>query len=218
MNVVVLQGAGEIGKLNHLSQMKSKFAPESVTQIDLKQSGIGGLETALVSPSLFSQEARLVVVTNILDSIDLGKLRQEDAVTLVIVSSAIKAGTALATSLKTLQAKTLTFEGEKEVSAFPFLDNLIEGKKTAFIELEKLLQEYGGMYILSMIYYLLRRNLLPLPASDFMQKKIKLQKQKYQPEDFKKAYARVLDTEWSIKNGEISEKLGLTKLVQSFMG
>lgn len=219
MKTILLLGPGEIGKRNEALKIKKQFSTENIVQLDFKEVGLKELGIQLVSTSLFSTGERLVVAENIADNFDLEKLRSGDeSVTFLILGGNPKTDSLLLQSAKKTHARILLFEGEKELTAFPFLDSLIEGKTQAFIELEKLCLDYGGMYILTMIYYLLRRNLLPLPSSSFMQKKIKSQKQKYQSQDWSKFYYQTLKTEFEIKSGIITEEIGLKSLVQIFIG
>ncbi|MDO8498703.1 MAG: hypothetical protein Q7S44_02870 [bacterium] len=218
MKIVVLTGPGEVGKRGELLKIKQQFALENITQLDLKQVGLGELITSLSSRSLFESGKRLVVAENTPEKFDLEELGSiAEEVILVLVTAALRSDSKLLHSAKKIGARVVSFEGEKELSAFPFLDSLLEGKKEAFLELQKLLEEYGGMYILTMIYYGLRRNILPLPASGFVRKKILLQKERFSNTGWQKLYYLVLDTESSIKSGLLPEDVALTKLTQAIL-
>lgn len=218
MKIILLHGAGEVGKRNKVLEIKKQFSQDDVSIIDLDEKNLKDLEMLLCSSGLFASDKRLVVAQNVPEKLDLEKLAEADIdLTLVLTGTALKSGCVLLKSAKKAGAIIYSFEGEKEVSAFPFLDNLIERKKQAFIELEKLLKEYGAMYILAMIYYLLRRNLLPLPKSGFLKNKIEAQKQKYNFNDFEKLYKLTLKVEFEIKTGAIEARLGLTNLTCAFI-
>jgi len=216
MKIILLYGPGEVGKRNEALRVRKQFSPEDITHLDLK-GGLKELELSLVSPSLFESGPRLIVAENTPETSDLQKLNGGGNLTLLLLSGSLKAGSLLLESTKKLGGKITLFEGEKEVTAFPFLDALIEKRSQAFVELQKLLAGYGGMYVLSMIYYLLRRNLLPLPASIFMQQKVKSQKREYQLTDWVGMYRRVLETEFNIKSGFMTEELGLIFLTEKFL-
>lgn len=217
MKIIVLYGPGEVGKRNEALRIKKTFSEEAVTRIDLKQNSQKDLEVAVAAQPLFFQDERLILVENVGDKLDLQQLSRQENLTLLLLAGAIRSDSTLIKSTKAMGAKLCLFEGEKEVSAFPYLDNLIEGKKQAFVELNKLLDGYGGMYILSMIYYLLRRNLLPLPASSFMQGKIKNQKKHFTTEDWQGFYYQTLQVEFRIKSGVTTEDLALIDLSQRFI-
>lgn len=174
-------------------------------------------QSVLLRSSSFEDGERLVVVENVPDKMDLEAFKKTAGeVTLVLLAAHPTSTAPILQTAKKLGAKIYSFEGEKELTAFPFLDNLIEGKKEVFLELDKLLLGYGGMYTLTMIYYLLRRNILPLPSSDFMKKKIQKQKQEFSLKDFEKFYQKTLETEFKIKSGLTDEKNALTSLVRQF--
>lgn len=218
MKVIVLYGPGEVGKRSELLRLKKQFAPEVISQVDWKQDGVEQLKKALLGVSLFDQGHRLVIVENTTDSFDLEDIFLPDAqVTLVVVISQLKATSKLLQSAKNLKAQVVPFEGEKELTAFPFLDNLLEHKKETFLELEKLLAQYGSIYVLTMMYYGLRRNILPLPASNFAREKISTQKKNYQTKDWENIYRLVLNTEYGIKSGKITEEVGLVYLAQKII-
>lgn len=219
MKIILLSGPGEIGKRNEILKLKKQFSPDCVITCDLQEKSLEDLKIALSSNLLFATGPRLLVVENVTDQINLQTLAVSDPdLTLLLKADSLKSDSSLLTSAKKLRAKIFLFEGEKELSAFPFLDYLIEKRKQAFLELEKLLKEYGSMYVLVMIYYLLRRNILPLPQNEFARRKIQAQKQKYQLSDFENFYKLALILEFSIKSGALEEKLGLTSFVQSMVG
>lgn len=219
MKIALLHGPGEVGKRDELLKIRRHFNRELVTIIDLKQDDPGKLEEAILSQSLFDEGKRLISVENAPDKFDLQKLPQPKGEVFLAVSAAsLTSDSVLLKSAQKLAAKILLFEGEKELSAFPFLDALLEKKPQAFQELEKLFLEYGWVYIITMIYYGLRRNFLPLPHSAFAQKKIKSQKNNFSSIQLEQLYKLVLSTEFSIKSGTTTEKAALIKVVQSFIG
>ncbi|MBI4039776.1 hypothetical protein HY389_00270 [Candidatus Daviesbacteria bacterium] len=216
MQLILLHGPGEVGKRNQLIKIKQAFDPNLVTVVDLKQAETSDLNNALVAGSLFGSQ-RLIVVENLPDDLDLAKLHQADDNTTLLLVATASAGKTLLKSAQQLKAKIYDFEGEKETLVFPYLDNLIEGKRGAYVQLEKLLSEFGAMYVLSMIYYLLRRNLLPPPATTFMVNKIKNQKLKVKDQNWGRLYRLALEAEFKIKNGDLDEHQSLVGLTQKFL-
>lgn len=217
MKIILLYGPGEVAKRNEALKIKKQFATEDISHLDLKQSNIRDLEVQLSSPSLFTVGQRLVVVENTPDNLDLQKLKiTDDSLTLLLLAGSPRVDSPLLSAAKKLSVKLIAFEGEKELTAFPFLDALIEQRKQAFLELEKLLSGYGAMYILTMVYYLLRRNFLPSKPG-FMQEKVLRQKKKYKNCDFEKFYYFTLKTEFDIKSGNMDEGVGLGILVQKII-
>ncbi len=216
MNITLLYGPGEVAKRQKLSQIKSTFPADGISVLDFKQNSPGQIKNTLLAGSLFADK-RLVVLENAADSFDLSEILVSDpTVTLVVVGGAVSATKPLLKSAQTVKAQLLNFDGEKEVSAFPFLDAVIERKKEAFVELEKLTEEFGEIYILTMLFYLYRRNILPLPSSSFAQKKIIEQKKKYQLKDWQQMYKKTLETEYKIKSGLVDPRIGLSKLLSDY--
>lgn len=215
MSLVLLHGPAQSSKRLEAAKIKKQFEEENISVFDFKKTEVS-FEEILATKSLFQTGKRLMVVENPPVDFDL-KDSSSDDTTILIVAGVLKEQSSLLLAVKKLSGKIIFFAGDKEVSAFPYLDNLIEGKKGALLELDKLLDEYGQMYVFSMIYYLLRRNILPLPASSFMKSKINTQKSKYSLEDFKKFYQQVLETEFSIKNGSTDGKIALTFLTQKII-
>lgn len=217
MKIIVLHGPGEMGKRAEALRIRKQFSPDATTIVDLNQEGIQKLEMALNSVSLFDNGPRLVVAENVSDKLDVSSISAEDTLTLLVIAGTLKATSLLLQSAVKMKAKVLAFEGEKELSVFPYLDYLMEQKKQALSEVTKLLSEYGAMYVLTMIYYGLRRNILPLPASPFARKKIEQQKKRFGTEDWENFYHLALTTEFNIKNGKIPEELGIVRLTQAII-
>lgn len=218
MKIVVLCGSGESKKREEAQRIKEQFVPDVISTLDLSIKKISDIDSAITSLSLFDTSDKLIVVENTPDDLDLRRLvKINNPTTILFLASSPRTNSKLLSSASEIKAKTISFEAEKEVSAFPYLDNLIEGKKEAFGELQKLLTGYGGMYILSMIYYLLRRNLLPMPPSSFMQNKIKSQRQKLTLVNYQELYLLTLQADFAIKNGTLPETTALTKLTQEYL-
>lgn len=217
MKIIVLTGSGEVNKRTEMLRIKQGYDNDAISTLDLSVSNINDVEQCLSSQSLFNNLDKLIIIENTPDNLDLKKLvKKENTAMLLFLTANLKATSKLICSAKEINAKIMNFEAEKEITAFSYLDFLIEGKQEAFAEMQKLLNLYGGVYLLSMVYYLLRRNLLPLPASGFMQNKIKSQKQGLEMKDFEKLYFMAINTDFAIKTG-LPENIALTKLTQEFL-
>lgn len=216
MKLVILSGLGETKKREALFQLKQRFTTDLVTTVDLKENSIAQLKNIIFSTPLFFKEARLVVVENCPDKFDLEAVFQkENQIALILVMA--NPHQEVIKKAQTLQAQIMSFPEEKETSVFPYLDYLIERKEASFLELNKLLQNYNWMYILTMIYYLLRRNLLPLPASEFARKKIIAQQKFLKEESLEKLYLLTLQTEYKIKNGLMEGNTALYFLTEKII-
>ena len=218
MKMILLYGPGEAQKRSEALKIRRQFDLGCISILDFKQAGLKDLEISLSSSTLFDTGPRLVVAENMTDSFDLTRVKSvQDPVTLLILGINLKVNGVLLQSAKKMGATVYLFEGDRELSAFPFLDSLIEQKPQAFLELDKLLIEYGPMYTLTMIYYLLRRNILPLPPSAFIRQKIERQKRPFKDDDWERFYYLTLKTEFDIKSGKVPENLGLVRLSQAII-
>lgn len=217
MKVIALFGPGETAKREHLFKIKKSFDLDSSKSLDLKKSSISDLVVELSSPSLFETGERLIVVENISESVDIDSLPNSENTTMVLVASGIKTGSVLDKSLQKTKAQIVKFEAEKELNAFPFVDAFLEKKNTAFLELEKLMKEYGFMYVLTMVYYGLRRNFQPPSKSDFMRQKVTKQKSLNDAKRLKDLYLLTLQTEYEIKSGKIPEDIAIFSLVNKII-
>lgn len=219
MKIIILHGPGQSAKRAELLRIKKMYPPENIASVDLKQEDLSQLQKLISCLPLFGTGEMLVIAENTPESLDLGKVDQSAGeLTLVLVADKLGVNTVLFKSAAAQKAAIRSFEGEKEITAFPFLDNLLEKRPRSFLELEKLLQQYDGFYVLVMIYYGLRRNLLPLPASNFASRKISSQKRLYQLKDFARLYRLTLTTEFALKSGQVEERSSLACLVQLFIG
>ena len=85
-------------------------------------------------------------------------------------------------------------------------------------QLDGLLKEYGSQYILTMIFFMLRRLVNPpknLPP--FVIKKIEAQRKNFDQEKIKELYKNGIETDFKIKRGLLEEKMGLTLLLNKML-
>lgn len=218
MKIVLLHGVNEANKRDELLKIKKYFSADFITSLDVKSVDLRDVQNSILATPLFGTGKRLVVLENTPVGFDLEKIPiAGPELYLTILADQLKNDSLLLKSAQKVKAKIISFEEEKGTLVFPFLDRLIERKKEVFCELEKMLERYNGIYLLSMIYYLLRRNILPLPVSSFLQSKIKQQKKHYQDNDWAELYKKTLEVEFKIKNGLISEKIGIFWLTEYFI-
>ncbi len=217
MQLFVLHGPSEVALNNKLLNIKNQFEGAEISQLNGKEINFGQLLTELGSMGLFAP-ARLVIINNPED-LEIEKLTDLENVALVLVYSKT-----LASNSKVLKAaifkkaQVMNFPESAEVSVFPFLDALAEKRPQAFEQLQILLKQYGGQYILTMIFYLLRRFVMsPKSLPPFILKKHNLQKKNFPEERIKELYRLVLETDFKIKSGLIDEGMGLLMLTKKFL-
>lgn len=208
MKAVLLHGPAIDASRKKLSEIRNKFAPESVMVFE-KGAELAEILTNLKSQSLFDGD-RLVILENpqegfIVDSFD--------SLILVLWFDHEIDGK------KWPQADVLFFPEAKEVSVFPFLDLLGQRDKRAFLELDKLKRAgYDSQYLITMILYLLR-NLVATPkgAKDFVKNKNAKMRINFAPDQLVNLYKSVLETDFKIKSGLLDEPQAEFLLVNSFL-
>jgi len=223
-NILIIHGSGISGISQKISLIKKGFDGFSITEISSKNQN---LEQALISAStsqLFS-EKRLVILEDFDPSVYAGqgvleKLPDDPGLTLILkFSKKIPAASPLLKQAPKLNAQVILFEEKDEQSVFPFLDSLAEKQKKSFGMFENLYEEYGGQYLLTMIYYMLRRLLMEpkknLPG--FVIQKIDRQKRNFPLEKVKELYKFALETDFKMKSGLLEERMGLTLVVNKVL-
>lgn len=214
MKLIVLHGNGLIAISKRLSAFKNKFDPISITQIDNQKQNVREMLINLLTPPLFSNE-RLVVVEDFEDEIDLEKISIDQNLTLVLVfSKSLLATNKLFQQAKKFKGEILEFSEEQDKSIFPFLDLLAEKNPQALTLLETLRAAYGSQYILTMIFYMLRRLIIaPKNVPTFVAKKLASQKENFSLKQIQQTYFETINTDFRIKSGLVEEKIALNLLL-----
>jgi DNA polymerase III delta subunit len=224
MHLILLHGNALSAISQKISEIKKKFDPISIVEISGKEFSFDEAVVRSSTGDLFS-ESRLVILENFDPSassgqLDLERLPQDESLTILIKFTKLltQSSTVLKSATK-LKAQVLTLNEADEMSVFPFLDALGEkNSPRAYSEFEKLYAEYGGQYLLTMMFYLLRRlatNPKKLPS--FVLDKLNRQKRNFNLEKVKELYKTGLETDFKIKSGLLEEKLGLTLLVERIL-
>ncbi len=221
MRVIILDGDNAVIKRQKLSDIKSSFEREAISQFSLKTTSFEQLLMELRTPSFFSDK-RLVIAEDVDEKkIDLGRLEKDEAVTLVLLINKEVSATAL-NKLKgevgKIKLELVSFAQPQDKSIFQFLDLIGDKKVQALGEVEKLYGQFGGQYLLTMLIYFLRRMILPgKGGSGFMADKIKRQKSNFSQDALQSYYKLVLETEFLIKTGKVEEKTALLLLVEKMI-
>jgi DNA polymerase III delta subunit len=218
MNIYIFSGNGEVTINNKIRDLTKSFSKEAISEIDGKYMTFEQILVHLSTPSLFSEQ-RLVILDQPDEKIDLSLLPKNEEVTLVLRfhKTLPKTSTFLKQAAK-LEAKTFQFSEQEEASIFPLIDLLADKNPRALQEVDYRIEEHSGQYILTMIFYMLRRMVQrnhKLPG--FVVSKIERQKKNFPLEKIIKLYEEALKTDFKIKSGRIEEKLGLTLLFEKII-
>lgn len=218
MTLIILHGNGLTGQINKLQDIKSRFDPLNIFQISGKESDFEQAVVNLSTASLFAEE-RLVILEEFEESLDLSKLPSESELTIVLrFQKSLPVNSKLLKSAASLNPQIILVTETEETSIFPFLDKLAEKRSQALAELDPLLEQFGGQYLLTMIFYMLRRLILrPKKLPEFVLRKLEVQRKIFDLKKLKALYRFALETDFKMKNGLIEEKLGLTLLLNRIL-
>ncbi len=215
--LILVHGNGLAAISQKISSIKGEFDSLSTVLVSGKNFNWEKGVLEFSTPGLFS-DSRLVVLEDFEASseIDLEKIPKEEGLTVVLkYIKSLPANSVIIKQFNKLGGQIINLTEKDEVSIFPFLDMLAEKKKAAFLELGKLLDEYGGQYILTMIFYMLRRLVMkPKNLPEFVLRKIQIQKKNFSKNQVKQIYRFSLETDYKIKSGLLEEKMGLNLIVE----
>lgn len=214
MEILLIYGGDLISSYNKLLEIKNKFNSLEITELDKK---FLDFNLEFLTQGLFSSN-RLIILKEIDEDFNLKEIPKIDNLTVCLyLAKEISPVSPILKEAKSLSAKIYYFPKEREITPFLYLDLLAEKNPKAFEELEKLYSLYGGQYLFSMIYYLLRRNTQEPKQSIFAQQKISKQKLNFPLSRLNLLYRNTLETDFKIKQGLMEEKLGLFLLTEKFL-
>lgn len=218
MKIILIHGGDTVASLQKLSLLKNQFKSPEVLQINGKDLKVAQLKDHFASQDLFSQ-TQLIIVENPPEALDLsGFGSQTDNSVVFYFSKSLPPKAKILSFPNSLSVQILAFPKKPTVTVWPFLDLLFTKNPRSLIEFEKLMSEYGGQYLLTMIAFGLRRLVLPSKSSGgFNEQKILNQKKIFSLDKIKHLYQQVLETDFKIKSGLIEERIGLTLLLQKFL-
>lgn len=218
MKIILIYGLGLKSALDQISKIKKDFDPLSIIELEWKNLSPKQSLVEMLTPSLFS-EKRLVILEEPDDKLVLDSLPSDPNLTLVVkISKNLSVSSLLLQQAKKNNAQIIQTSEEKEVLVFPFLDSLAERNPSALAQQEKLLLEYGGQYIMTMLFYLLRRPILPSKnTSSFITQKNLKQRQNFPLDKIKNFYREILETDFKVKQGLIDENIAIRSLTYKFL-
>lgn len=218
MKVVLLHGPAIRRSREQLIVLKSKFNSQNIQVFDSSSNPkdlMGNLMTLPLIP-----EARLIVLENIGEDLSLEKLSDSDDLTLIFwFEKELGEKSNILKFVKNKKGEILNFPEGKEASVFPFLDNLGNKDKKAFLELDKLKKSGAdSQYLITMILYLLRSLVSPNKnAPSFVKEKIARQQRNFPEGKVKDLYKFVLETDFKIKSGLIEKDQAEFLIVNKFL-
>lgn len=218
MSITLIHGNAVIAIANKVNSFKKGFDPLSISEFNGKSLNLSQVLPSVATGGLFS-EKKLVILEDFETELDIQRLPNEEDITLILkFNKSLPASSKLIKAAQSKGINILNLTEKDEASIFPFLDGLSEKNKRVVKDLDNLIVEMGGQYLLTMIVYMLRRLIVtPKNLSPFILKKVENQKKNFPLEKVIELYKEVLETDLKIKTGIIDEKLGLTLLVQKII-
>lgn len=217
MKLIIIHGNALVSISSKITALKSKFDSLSIEQLSGKDKEWDHVAICALTPGLFAEE-RLLILEDFDERVDLEKLPQNDDMTILFVFRKPLAATSqLLKQSASLHAEVISLSEKDETSIFPFLDLVAEKNPKALQELDDLISEYGGQYLLTMLFYLLRRSILPSKnLSSYMAGKIEKQKKNFPKERIEILYQTGLELDYKVKSGNLDEKMALTLFLNAF--
>ena len=216
MKLTFLYGTDETKIAGALMQLKKEHPAAEILELDGSCLAIQELKEALGVQGLFGLD-RLIIVKEPAAELDLTGLVFEGVNLVFIAEKELSSESTLVISSKPFKPQILNLSTRQTVTAFPFLDFLFTKNPQAYIELEKLLKQFGAQYVLAMIGYGCRRLILSGKQSDFMLQKLAVQKKLFPVAALPFYYQEILETDFKIKQGRVREDIGLVSLIEKFL-
>lgn len=209
MKQLLLHGPAINSSRQKLIQLKQKFDQESVIVFE-KGADVTEILTNLQLQSLFGGD-RLIIAENPSEDFINYTLYPNPYTLILWFDHEV--------DTKKFPGFEISFYPEaKEISVFPFLDYLGNRDKKAYLELDKLKQDYNSQYLITMILYLLR-NLVATPkgAKDFVKAKFAKMRKNFSAGKLVNLYHFVLNTDFKIKSGLMETGQAEFLLVSRFL-
>jgi DNA polymerase III delta subunit len=219
MPVVIFHGDNTALINTKIDEMKKSYPVSAIERFSLKSESFEQLLMKISTPSFFDEQRLLIVDDTEEKKIETTKLITDSSTTVVL--SFGKELPTSSTVLKWAQEKNLRVVGisqPQDKRIFTFLDLLAEKNVKALSMLDDLIDDFGCVYLLTMIIFLLRRLVLPLGnAPSFLEAKLKKQKSNFSEQNLISLYERTLLTEYQFKTGKIEERTGMLLLINFFL-
>ncbi len=214
MRLIIIHGSGLVAILDKIASYKKTFNPLEILTISAKTHSASEALLEIRAPGLFDQK-KLIILEDFDENIPLDKLPTFlDATIIVKFLKSLSANSKVINSAKLLKATIVNLEEEKETTIFPFLDAVSEKNHKALRLLTNLINEYGCLYVITMLGFMFRRLVLPpKKATFFYSGKIEIWKKNFPFEGLGSFYKDLIQSEFKIKQGLQEDKVVLFNLV-----
>lgn len=217
MKLLLLHGSAKIASRKKLIDIKQKFDTNNVIVFE-EGANLQTILGSLSTPSLFSNE-QLMILENPSEDFTNYQLPTGNYQLILWVDHEVSEKKPVMEFIKKLKGEVLFFPEAKEVSIFPFLDQLAVKDKRAFLEINKLKKAgFDTQYFITMIFYLLRiLAVTPKSAPAFVKNKLERQRKNFSLEKIKELYKDILEIDFKIKSGLLEKSQAEFLLVNKFI-
>lgn len=178
MPVVIFHGDNTTVINTKIDEMKKSYPASAIERFSLKNDSFDQLLMKLSTPSFFDEQRLLIVYESDEKKIEIEKLIV-DANTTVAFSFAkeLPASSLLIKWANEKSIRVVAISQPQDKRIFTFLDLLAEKDPKALSLLDDLIADFGCVYLLTMIIFLLRRLILPTGnVPSFIEAKLTKQK------------------------------------------
>lgn len=217
MKLHLLHGPAINSSRLYLNNFRKRFDSNDVVVFE-KGAPQDVIKASYQTDSLFSKQ-KLIIIENSIEDILDDNITDSDVTLVFWFDYKLSEKSTILKLIQNKKGQIHFFPEEKEISVFPFLDQLSAGNKRVYFELDKLTKAgFDNQYLITMIFYLLRSLLYtPKKASDFVKKKNARVRVNFQLEKVTSLYRFVLETDFKIKSGLIDSKQAQFRIINQFL-
>lgn len=219
MPVVIFHGDNNLVIANKIDEMRKSYPVDSIERVSLKNESFEQLLIKLNTASFFSDQRLFIVDDCDEKKVDLSRINVDSHTTLVLIFTKELTGSSAVLKLaeeKHYRIFALSQPQDKRI--FTFLDLIAEKNNKAFSMVDELVDDFGGVYILTMLVFLLRRLVLPIgKVPSFVEGKLKKQKGNFSAKNLTDLYKQTLQADYRFKTGKGDERTELLLLLQNFL-
>lgn len=216
--IILLHGNGLVAQGQYLSKLKASYDSLNITEFFGKEEDFAKILPQIATGQLFADKS-LVILKDFDKDLDLEQIPSGDTLTVVAVFSRQLAATStVLKQAQKLKAEVILLSEKEETSIFPFLDLLTDKNPQVFNEFAKVYDGSNSQYILTMIFYQLRKLVMrPKNMPEFALKKLQRQKNNFPTEKIKYLYQACLQNDYKIKTGLVDDQSALFNIINQFL-
>jgi len=215
MQISIIHGSDKVAARKKLQQLADKYESLSVVRASGGEITVDFLVNNLRGGDLFVTQ-KLVVLENPDSEMDWGRLGNAEEVELVLYfDKELPVTSRFFKEEYFKKARIMGFEAPPDKSIFEWLDLVADKNPRVFEMLDRLQKEFGEQYLLTMLFYLLRRQVMP--SSGGMKSKLERQRQSFPIERIEELYKTAIEYDYQTKRGLIEGRTALFLVVERFM-